>query len=313
MQLQGTIGNQAVQRLLSANGQYDEDTIIKTDEPSPKALMLLEIFTKNKQRFRRYSSSEFQREAKDKDANVETIQGKKGEIKWTYQIVTNKNTDLIYVRESQDGTQIVNYYQGILSEKTSPEAVPQSIPGTSDKLTTNVGDKLPVDKVPNKILSDSGDKDVSDDTSPPVDEKKPKDKPTKKKAYKIGETFIPGGIYVGAFDQTWLPGTTFRGTPCQQGDLTQELERALINFAGRIKNSAYAPKELKISVTLFNDTRGPAPGFKYAAENTASNMKKFLEARFAKSIKITATHKVVDPGKSPDSKSVAHITVTPVY
>lgn len=312
IQLKDTIGNQALQRLLLANGQQDEQRKNKTEEPSQKALMLLDRFTKNKQGFRRFSGSEFQREANDKDASVEIIQSKKGEINWTYQFVTTRNTDFVYVRESQDGTEIVNYYQGILSEKTSPDAVSQSTSSTYDKSTTN-DDKPEFGKSPAKIPSDSGDKDASDDTRPPDHEKKHKDKSAKKKDCRIGETVIPGGIYVGVFDQTWLPGSTFRGIPCHQGDLSQQLEKALVNFAGRIKNSGCIPKELKISVTLFNDTGGPAPGFKYAAENTGSNMKKFLEARLAKSIKITATHKVVDPGKSPSGKSVAQITVTPVY
>jgi hypothetical protein len=171
-----------------------------------------------------------------------------------------------------------------------------------------MGDKPANDKNTN-MPSYSSEKGATDNPSPPEDKKKDKDKSAKK----IGETIIPGGIYVGAFDQTWLPGNTFRGIPCHQGDLGQDLEKALINFVGRIKNSGYPPKELKVSVTLFNDTGSPAPGFKYAAENAASNMLKFLEARVPKSTKIIETHKVVDRGKSPNDRSVALITVTPMY
>jgi hypothetical protein len=143
--LQRTIGNQAVQRLLDANAEglglpvlqrqakSEDDPTVKTEEPSPRALMLLDMFTKNRSGFRRFSGSEFQREAHDKDASVETIPVKQGGIKWTYKFVTNNKTGAIYVRQSQDETQIVNFYEPVASGGCETEKIEIKFVESSDK------------------------------------------------------------------------------------------------------------------------------------------------------------------------------------
>lgn len=132
MHLQRTVGNQAVQRLLRAGTEglnspvlqrqaaSKGDPAAKTVEPSPRALMLLDVFTKNRSSFKRVHESDFRTESKDKDASVESIRVKEGGIYWTLKFVTNNKTGVIYVRQSQDGTDVVNWYQGVLSKETAP-------------------------------------------------------------------------------------------------------------------------------------------------------------------------------------------------
>jgi hypothetical protein len=145
IQLQRLIGNQAVQRLLHANAEglglrvlqrqakSVNEPAVKTEVPSPRASMLLDMFTKNRSGFRRFSGSEFQRESNDKDASVETIQTKIGGTNWTYQFVTNNKTGAIYVRQSQDETQIVNFYEPIATSGCEAEKFEIKFWESSDK------------------------------------------------------------------------------------------------------------------------------------------------------------------------------------
>ncbi len=145
MQLQRTLGNQAVQRLLHANAEglglrvlqrkaeSVDEPAVKTEGPSPRAAMLLDMFTKNRSGFRRFSGSEFQRESNDKDASVETIQTKIGGTNWTYQFVTNNKTGAIYVRQSQDGTEIVNFYEPVTTRGCEAEKLEIKFRESSDK------------------------------------------------------------------------------------------------------------------------------------------------------------------------------------
>ena len=125
---QRTIGNQAVQRMLQTNAKgpnapaqlqaeaEDDPTV----NPSPRALQLLKELNdakKDNRNICNFSGSEFIREAGDTDAVTESIRVK-NEVEedsqvgamWTYEFVENKRTGHIFVRESQDGTEIVNYY-----------------------------------------------------------------------------------------------------------------------------------------------------------------------------------------------------------
>ncbi|HEX8177255.1 MAG TPA: hypothetical protein VF543_19355 [Pyrinomonadaceae bacterium] len=120
IQLQRMIGNQAVQRLISANAQQDDEPVVITKNPSPRALMLLDMFIKNRSSFKGSFENDFRTEAKDKDASEESIQVKEREIYWTLKFVANNKTGVIYVRQSQDGTATVNWYQGVMSEKAAP-------------------------------------------------------------------------------------------------------------------------------------------------------------------------------------------------
>lgn len=120
IQLQRTIGNQAVQRLLSENAQQDDDPVVITKNPSPRALMLLDTFIKNRSSFKGSFENDFRTEAKDKDASVESIQVKERGIYWTLKFVVNNKTGVIYVRQSQDETGIVNWHQAVLSDKAAP-------------------------------------------------------------------------------------------------------------------------------------------------------------------------------------------------
>lgn len=311
LQLQRTVGNQAVQRLLRANAVAGATNAaaVKTEEPSPRALMLLEMFTKNRPRFKKFSSSEYEfRERKDKDASRESIRVKEGEIYWTLEFVTNNKTGFIYVRQSQDETRIVNYFQSIQAEKASSDAASQKI---SDKEATSDKEDKPVAKAPPKEAAGNDEKEPPKKTSPSINQQASKENPKAESHYKIGKTHIPGGFFIGVLDQTWLPGKNHQGNPAQQGDMAGNLEESLVKFVQRIKASGTLPKELKISVIIYNDSGGPAPGYRYGAENLGFNIKKFLEARLSKSIKITETHGVVDTSKA--SAAEHWVTITPVY
>jgi hypothetical protein len=227
IQLQRTIGNQAVQRLLRANGQHDDDPVVITKSPSPKALMLLDMFIKNRASFKGASESAFGTEAKDKDASVESIQVKDGEIYWTLKFVTNNKTGVIYVRQSQDGTGIVNWHQGVLSEKAAP----------------------------------------SEECA--------------KKA--------------------WVKEFDFfsKMKPTPSGSIESSFEKKdLIQMVKLIEARNCPPKEIQVSVTLFNKIGGTVPSDNIAVKNLGFNFKEFLEARLPKSIKIIEVHEVLDLGET---------------
>jgi hypothetical protein len=296
LDLQRTIGNQAVLRLL------------QDEEPSPRALVLLEMFTKNRARFMKFSPSEFElRESEDKDASIESVRVEEGGLYWTYTFVTNSKTGFIYVRQHQDGIQDANYFQSIQAENTFLDTATQAT--SANDATPGREDEA---EKPPKETAGSEEKENPDKTPPSTDEKTPKEKPKTKPANKIPRTILPGG-WIGGQDQTWLPGTDHHGKPLQQGDLTQELENALLQLIKQIMSSSSTPKELQISVTLFR-IDDPTPGYRYAAENLGFNIKRFLETRLPKSIKITEIHKFIDNGKTTEFGLKQQLnTITPVY
>jgi Domain of unknown function (DUF4157) len=299
---------------LQRQSHPDDDPLTKTKKPTARASMLLQMFWKGVTNtglsFTSSFESDFNTAANDADARVETIQAILNNANVTYTFIINNKTGFIHVREKDDGTGHAKYYQSGQSGEATTDATSQATSGKDDKSTK---EDDPTSKKPPEAAPDSDEKAPPVKPPPSDDKKTNKKNPKEKSDCKIGETDIPGQFLVGVFDQTWLPGTNCHGEPAHQGDLEPDLEEALIKFAKRIKASACVPKELKISVTLFNDSGGPAPGYKYAAGNMGYNIKKFLEARLPTSIKVTETHKVVDPGKPPKAIQLHVTTITPVY
>jgi len=208
------------------NAQHDDDPVVKTEEPSPRALMLLERFTKNRSSFKRVFESEFRTESKDKDASEESIGVKDGGIHWTLKFITNNRTGLIYVRQSQDGADIINYYQGVLTKETAP----------AEECDT--------------------------------------------KAW-VKEFLFPA----------------MKLTP--PGNIESSFgKKNLIQMVKLMAARSCPPKEIQVSVTLFNKTGGTVLSDNIAVKNLGVNLKEFLEARLPKSIKIIEAHEVLDLGKS---------------
>lgn len=292
---------------LQLQSQPDDDPLAKTKKPTDRASMLLQIFWKGVTNtglsFTNSSESDFNTALNDADARVETIQALKHGAYVTYTFITNKKTGFIYVRERQDVNGSAQYYQ-------SGRQVENAASDTTSQAKSSKEDKSASEKQ-TKTASGSVEKKATDEATPSVDEKPPEVKSKPKSTSKIDKIILPSG-WMGGQDQTWLPGTDHHGKPLQQGDLTRDLENALIKLVKQIKNSASPPKELQISVTLFR-TDLPTPGYKYAAANLGFNIKRFLEARLSKSIKVTETHKFVDNGKTSPSAPQFLNTITPVY
>jgi hypothetical protein len=97
---------------LQRQAKAGDGAALTAEEPSPRALMLFEMFDSNRAKFKKgFSDLEFSRERREKDAKEETLHVKMGAINWTYVFVTNEKSGAMYVRQSQDGTPIVNIYQ----------------------------------------------------------------------------------------------------------------------------------------------------------------------------------------------------------
>jgi hypothetical protein len=106
------------------------------DEPSAAALRYLEMFLAGKKTFKRLSGSEFAREYDVQSATRETIQNKQGAISWTYTFVIDVKAAVMYVRESQDGTQIVNHYQGALAPSEDETQREPTITSATEEATS---------------------------------------------------------------------------------------------------------------------------------------------------------------------------------
>jgi hypothetical protein len=286
----------------------DDDPPGKTGPPSARAITLLQMFQKGVTDkglpFTAAAQADFDTAAADPASRTETIQTKLNDADCTYTFITNAQTGFIHVRAQLTKTGASKYYQ---AEQAAIAAPTDASTGPGDKPAgANTGGSRAAAKPPTgtdapKETSSSGDKE------PPDTKTKPPQKP---KLHKLVLQDTSGG-FIGAADQTWLPGTD-RGKPLQQGDLTWELEDELASLAKRITKSDSPPKQLQVSVQLFNDTGTPAIGYGYAAENMARNIRKFLEARIPGSVKVSEVHQVIQ-GKKPAGPGQQLITITPVY
>jgi hypothetical protein len=106
-----------------------EDLPETVQKPTPPPLTLLKIFSENRGSFSRFTGMEFQRESHAKGATSQSLQVKEGGIYWTFTFVINRTTGEFFVRQHQNGTQIVNHYRGRLSDESTPSdlgAIPES-------------------------------------------------------------------------------------------------------------------------------------------------------------------------------------------
>lgn len=119
----------------------------KADPPTSRGEALRQEFETKRTAFRMLSGSEFQREAHDSKAEIETVHVQSGAIAWTYTFVIDAGANVLYVRKSQDGTQIVSHYQGPLPAGLASKA--KATPAT------DAAEKKPTKrKTPKQLLAD---------------------------------------------------------------------------------------------------------------------------------------------------------------
>jgi hypothetical protein len=143
------VGSQTQLPALQCQAVADDDPLLKSKKPTARAAILLQMFwsgvTNTGLSFAPSSEGDFDTASIDTDARVETIQAIKNAGSMTYTLITNKKTGAIHVREKEDGTDLVRYYQSGQPGKGVSSAASKR---TSDTDDSGSSKKEVLDRVP---------------------------------------------------------------------------------------------------------------------------------------------------------------------
>jgi hypothetical protein len=200
-------------------------------KPTPPPLTLLKIFSENRGSFSRFTGIEFLRESHARGATNQSLQVKQGGIYWTFTFVINRTTGEFFVRQQQNGTQIVNHYRGQLIDEPS---------------TPNLG---AVSESDDSVKKPPGSEDSVPDSTPPQEpptRKPPAKKPPTKKPPVKKPPCTPSVINV-AFQ--W------------QSDRAVPVNRAMMGAQMVNIAASWQPCNTSIQIVINSPARLPAPAW----------------------------------------------------